>query len=298
MNKNYYIKAPAKLNLNLTVKKWSNNGLHFLESDICFLELTDTLSFQFSNKDIFTQDISNKTLIVDPKDNLILRALKEFRNLTNWRKFFSIYLQKKIPVGAGLGGGSADAAATLILLRKLFNNETKTNKVSKNTLFEVGKTLGSDVPACIESKDLKLKGYGKKIFRNKLHDDFYFLVINPNIQLSTRDIFIYFDDMKNNKIERTNIFWDNINIQNSLLKPAIKLAPEISSIINSLANSKKIVAYGMTGSGSSCFGIFKNLNDINASLKYFNKRYFIWFGKKKNYSLNRVCYSKVLENKF
>ena len=298
MNKNYYIKAPAKLNLNLTVKKRSNNGLHFLESDICFLELTDTLSFQFSNKDIFTQDISNKTLIVDPKDNLILRALKEFRNLTNWRKFFSIYLQKKIPVGAGLGGGSADAAATLILLRKLFNNETKTNKVSKNTLFEVGKTLGSDVPACIESKDLKLKGYGDKIFRNKFHDDFYFLIINPNIQLSTKDIFIYFDDMKNNKIERTNIFWDNINIQNSLLKPAIKLAPEISSIINSLANSKKIVAYGMTGSGSSCFGIFKNLNDINASLKYFNKRYFIWFGKKKNYSLNRVCYSKVLENKF
>jgi 4-diphosphocytidyl-2-C-methyl-D-erythritol kinase len=298
LNKNYYIKAPAKLNLNLTVKKWSNNGLHFLESDICFLELTDTLSFQFSNKDIFTQDISNKTLIVDPKDNLILRALKEFRNLTNWRKFFSIYLQKKIPVGAGLGGGSADAAATLILLRKLFNNETKTNKVSKNTLFEVGKTLGSDVPACIESKDLKLKGYGDKIFRNKFHDDFYFLIINPNIQLSTKDIFIYFDDMKNNKIERTNIFWDNINIQNSLLKPAIKLAPEISSIINSLANSKKIVAYGMTGSGSSCFGIFKNLNDINASLKYFNKRYFIWFGKKKNYSLNRVCYSKVLENKF
>ena len=298
MNKNYYIKAPAKLNLNLTVKKWSNNGLHFLESDICFLELTDTLSFQFSNKDIFTQDISNKTLIVDPKDNLILRALKEFRNLTNWRKFFSIYLQKKIPVGAGLGGGSADAAATLILLRKLFNNETKTNKVSKNTLFEVGKTLGSDVPACIESKDLKLKGYGDKIFRNKFHDDFYFLIINPNIQLSTKDIFIYFDDMKNNKIERTNIFWDNINIQNSLLKPAIKLAPEISSIINSLANSKKIVAYGMTGSGSSCFGIFKNLNDINASLKYFNKRYFIWFGKKKNYSLNRISYSKVLENKF
>ena len=298
MNKNYYINAPAKLNLNLFVKQISNNGLHCLESDVCFLELTDTLFFRFSNKDIFSQDIADKNLIIDPNDNLILRALEEFRNLTNWRKFFSIYLQKKIPVGAGLGGGSADAAATLILLRKLFNNETKTNKVSKNTLFEVGKTLGSDVPACIESKDLNLKGYGDKIFRNKFHDDFYFLIINPNIQLSTKDIFIYFDDMKNNKIERTNIFWDNIDIQNSLLKPAIKLAPEISSIINSLANSKKIVAYGMTGSGSSCFGIFKNLNDINASLKYFNKKYFVWFGKKKNYSLNRVSYSKVLENKF
>ena len=298
MNKNYYINAPAKLNLNLLVKQISNNGLHCLESDICFLELADTLFFQFSDKDIFSQDIADKNLIIDPNNNLILRTLKEFRNLTNWKKCFSIYLKKKIPVGAGLGGGSADAAATLILLRKLFNNETKTNKVSKNVLFEIGKLLGSDVPACIESKDLKLKGYGDKIFRNKTPDDFYFLIINPNIQLTTKDVFIYFDNMQNNKIERSNVFWDKINIQNSLLKPAIKLAPEISDIINSLANSKKIVAYGMTGSGSSCFGIFENLNDINSSLKIFNKSYFIWFGKKKNYSLNRVSYSKVLENKF
>ena len=298
MNKNYYIKAPAKLNLNLTVKKWSNNGLHFLESDICFLELTDTLSFQFSNKDIFTQDISNKTFIVDPKDNLILRALKEFRNLTNWRKFFSIYLQKKIPVGAGLGGGSADAAATLILLRKLFNNETKTNKVSKNTLFEVGKTLGSDVPACIESKDLKLKGYGDKIFRNKIHDGFYFLIVNPNIKLSTGDVFNYFDKNQKTNIQDSNVFWDNININNSLLDSALNLAPHISDILIKLQNSKNIIAHGMSGSGSSCFGIFKNLNDIKASVKNFNTRYFIWYGKKKNYSLNRISYSKVLENKF
>jgi 4-diphosphocytidyl-2-C-methyl-D-erythritol kinase len=298
MNKNYYINAPAKLNLNLTIKKRSNNGLHYLESDICFLELTDTLIFRFNNRDIFSQDIEDKNLIIDPNDNLILRALEEFRDLTNWRKNFSIYLQKKIPIGAGLGGGSADAAATLILLRKLFNKETKTNKVSKNTLFEVGKTLGSDVPACIESKDLKLKGYGDKIFRNKIHDGFYFLIVNPNIKLSTKDIFVYFDNMKKNKIEGTNIFWKNININNSLLEPAINLAPEISDIINKLENLKNITAYGMTGSGSSCFGIFENLNDITSSLKFFDKRYFIWFGEKKNFNLNRVRISKVLENKF
>jgi len=298
MNKNYYIKAPAKLNLNLTIKNRSNNDLHYLESDICFLELTDTLFFRFSHKDIFSQDITDKNLTIDPNDNLILRALEEFRNLTNWRKYFSIYLEKKIPIGAGLGGGSADAAATLIFLRKLFNHETKINKVSKKVLFEIGKLLGSDVPACIESKDLKLKGYGDKFFRNKTPDGFYFLIINPNIQLSTKDIFICFDNIQNNKVEMSNVSWGSINIQNSLLKPAIKLAPEISDIINILENSKKIVAYGMTGSGSSCFGIFKNLNDIKASVKNFNTKYFIWFGKKKNYRLNRISYSKVLENKF
>jgi|TARA_B100001093_G_scaffold198933_1_gene191153 4-diphosphocytidyl-2-C-methyl-D-erythritol kinase len=298
MNKNYYINAPAKLNLNLFVKEINNNGLHYLESDICFLKLTDTLFFRISHEDVFSQDITNKNLIIDLNDNLILRALKEFRYLTGWNKRFSIYLKKRIPIGAGLGGGSADAAATLIFLRKLFNNETKTNKISKKILFEIGKRLGSDVPACIESKDLKLKGYGDKFFRNKNPDGFYFLIINPNIQLSTKDIFVYFDNMKNNKIEGTNIFWKNININNSLLEPAINLAPEISDIINKLENSKNISAFGMTGSGSSCFGIFKNLNDITSSLKFFDKKYFIWFGEKKNYNLNRVRYSKVLENKF
>ena len=166
MNKNYYIDAPAKLNLNLFVKEINNNGLHYLESDICFLELADMLFFRFSNEDVFSQDITNKNLIIDPNDNLILRALKEFRYLTGWNKRFSIYLKKRIPIGAGLGGGSADAAATLIFLRKLFNHGTKINKVSKNILFEISQLLGSDVPACIESKDLKLKGYGYKFFRN------------------------------------------------------------------------------------------------------------------------------------
>ena len=81
MIKNYYINAPAKLNLNLFVKQISNDGLHCLESDICFLELTDTLFFRFGNKDIFSQDIADKNLIIDPNDNLVLSALKEFRNL-------------------------------------------------------------------------------------------------------------------------------------------------------------------------------------------------------------------------
>ena len=68
--------------------------------------------------------------------------------------------------------------------------------------------------------------------------------------------------------------------------------------IKTYLQSKNIIAYGMTGSRSSCFGIFKNLSDINASLKYFNTKHFIWFGKKKNYSVNRVGCCKVLENKF
>lgn len=298
MNKHFFIDAPAKLNLNLFVKQKNNCGFHFLESDICFLELVDKISIKYSDQDFFSQNISEKSLIINPNDNLILNALKEFRDLTNWQKRFFIYLQKNIPIGAGLGGGSADAAATLILLRKLFNFQTKSNKVSKASILAIAKKLGSDIPACLESKDLKLKGYGDKFKRSKISDGFYFLIINPNIKLSTKKIFNHFENHKNKKNEKSNLCWGNICIHNSLLDSAISYAPEISIVLKGLKKSINIIAYGMTGSGSSCFGIFKNLNDITASLKYFNSQYFIWFGKKKNYNLNRVCYSKVLENKF
>ena len=297
MNKYFSIEAPAKLNLNLFVKKKYTNGLHCLESDICFLGLTDKIFFRFSNIDLFYQCNKEEELIIDPNNNLILQALKKFRNLTGWKKCFSIFLKKNIPIGAGLGGGSADAAATLVVLKKLFNFDTKENKITKNILYDIAKEIGSDIPACIESKDLKLKGYGDKIIRIKNPDNFYFLIIYPNIKLSTKDVF---NDYEKNpvKIKDSNIFWENININNSLLPSAVRLAPDISSVLNSLKKSKNVKAYGMTGSGSSCFGIFENLNDITSSLKFFDKRYFIWFGEKKNYNLNRVRYSKVLENKF
>jgi len=297
MNKYIAIEAPAKLNLNLFVKQKSKNGLHFLESDICFLELTDKIFFKFSDKDLFSQYSKEKGFKIDCKSNLILEALKKFRNLTGWKKFFSIYLKKNIPIGAGLGGGSADAAATLIILKKLFNIHTKENKITKSMLYDIGKEIGSDVPACIESKDLRLKGYGDKIFRTKNPDNFYFLIIYPNIKLSTKSVFNYYE--KNQINDKTyDMFWRNININNSLLLSAVSLAPEILNVLNSLKNSNNIIAYGMTGSGSSCFGIFENLNDISSSLKFFDKKYFIWFGGKKNYNLNRGGYSKVLENKF
>ena len=300
MNKYYSIIAPAKLNLNLFIKGKNKNGYHLLESDICFLELTDKIYIKKSNKDLFNQSKTPNNFNIDPNDNLIFKAINQFRILTKWNIKFEVYLDKKIPIGAGLGGGSADAASTLILLRNLYNKEHNIKKIDVSTLYKIGIDLGSDVPACLHSKDLRLGGYGNKITRTKVMNNYYFLLINPKINLSTREVFQQYDAFNSNESNIPDVRFGNINIHNSLLSSAIDLAPQISSVLSHLQKSKTITAYGMTGSGSTCFGIFKNINEIIKFLEFFNKQdypnYFIWYGQKKNYNMNRIRTSKTLEN--
>ena len=300
MNKYYSIIAPAKLNLNLFIKGKNKNGYHLLESDICFLELTDKIYIKKSNKDLFNQSKTPNNFNIDPNDNLIFKAINQFRILTKWNIKFEVYLDKKIPIGAGLGGGSADAASTLILLRNLYNKEHNIKKIDVSTLYKIGIDLGSDVPACLHSKDLRLGGYGNKITRTKVINNYYFLLINPKINLSTREVFQQYDASNSNESNIPDARFGNINIHNSLLSSAIDLAPQISSVLSHFQKSKTITAYGMTGSGSTCFGIFKNINEIIKFLEFFNKQdnpnYFIWYGQKKNYNMNRIRTSKTLEN--
>ena len=293
----YNITSPAKLNLNLYVGDKISKGLHFIESDICFLELVDMIYVKFSCKDVFHQN-HGSSFVIDPKDNLILKAIKKFRSFTGWNRKFEVYLDKKIPVGAGLGGGSSNAAATLILMRNLFNKEKSNDKISISKIIEIGSELGSDVPACLIGKDLKLKGYGKEITRNRISTNYYFIIINPNVVLSTKDVFEKYPNFVNVKHKTEKNFFEGIRIYNSLVSPAVSLVPEISNIINKLKKIPNIVAYGMTGSGSTCFGIMKNNNNISDLKKYFNRKYFFWYGRKANYNLNRVRCSNMLEFKF
>ena len=293
----YNIFAPAKLNLNLFVGEKKLNDLHFIQSDMCFLKLADKLSFKFSKKDAFYQN-QNNLFMINGNDNLIIRAVDKFRYYTKWDKCFEIYLDKNIPIGAGLGGGSADAAATLILLRQLFNKDRSDDKIPLSRIIDIGSELGSDIPSCIISKDLRLMGYGKEIKRKKFPNNYYFLIIYPNIELSTKSMFKSFNKNKILKHQSKEIFFENIKIFNSLLFSATVLYPEISDLIVNLEKIPRIVAYGMSGSGSTCFGIFRNLDDISDLNKYINSKYFVWCGQKVDYKISRLYCSKMLENNF
>jgi len=303
MNNFQCIEAPAKLNLNLFITSINHKGLHLLKSHVCFLELSDKIYIKYFLKDEFHQTSKNKFLLVNPNDNLISNAIKAFRLHTNWDQKFKVILEKKIPIGAGLGGGSADAAATLILLSNLYNNNKDINqKITVASLFKIALNLGSDVPACLKSRDLLLEGYGEKLTNTNIPKGYYFLLLNPNLNLSTKLVFDQYKDNSKDEFQDANLYFENIQIYNSLIASAMILAPSISLILSNLKNTPNITAYGMTGSGSTCFGIFKNLSDINVFKEKFNKildkPFFIWEGKKKNYRFNRVTNSKVLENNF
>ena len=201
----YKISAPAKLNLNLFVRGRFINGLHFLESDICFLKLIDNIYLKFSKYDAFYQN-KNNSFMINPKKNLILEAIEKFRSITSWDKKFEIYLDKNIPIGAGLGGGSANAAATLVLLRNLFNKDRNNNKMPISKIIQMGNELGSDVPSCIISKDLRLSGCGKEIKRKKFPSNYYFLIIYPNFELSTKCVLSITQTLKILRINQKNCF--------------------------------------------------------------------------------------------
>ena len=283
--------APAKLNLNLYVKHKLENNYHSLESDICFLDLYDEINVELSTLNKIR--LSDKSTFILKNENLLSKTLnyfnKEFKNDNK----FNITLKKNIPIGAGLGGGSSDSAALLLGLRYFYNrNPYNSKKITFTKLKEIGLKIGSDVPACIVGKSLKIRGIGEKLKKIYVEGNYKFLLIYPNKALSTKNVFNRFSFKY---IKRTKpMFFNKIRIFNSLDFVSQSIEPEIKNILDTLKSFEKIIAYGMSGSGSSCFGIFKKsqdfLNDKEFEKLKSKKNYFIWHGNKKEFGYNRIAY--------
>ncbi len=283
--------APAKLNLNLFVKDKLNNGYHSLESDICFLELHDEINIEPSNRNRIK--LSDESTFFFKDENLLTKTLYYFnREFKNDNKF-NITLRKNIPIGAGLGGGSSDSATLLLGLRYFYNKKSyNSKKITLRKLKEIGFKIGSDVPACIVGRSLRLSGIGEKLKKIYITSNCTFLLIYPNKLLSTKKVFENFNFNNENKI--TPMYLNKIKIYNSLEFISETLEPEIRNILNILKSFKKIVAFGMSGSGSTCFGIFKSsqdfMNDKEFQKLESKKNYFIWHGNKKEFGYNRLIY--------
>ena len=176
--------APAKLNLSLHVDPPRSDGFHPLQSLVQTIEWCDTLTFE-EGESIDTLEVSGAD--VDTEDNLVLRAMKSVRKTASFPPQ-AITLDKQIPIEAGLGGGSSDAAATLMAAAD--------SKISESDLGEMAAALGADVPLFLVGGTLQMSGAGGVVDPVRPLSEFALAVVVPEFGLSTQDVYEKWDKLE------------------------------------------------------------------------------------------------------
>lgn len=253
--------APAKINLALHVTRRREDGYHDLESLIVFADIFDDLEASVAAQD--SLDISgpfSAGLGAGPA-NLVLRAVAAFR--ARWPELsppgLSLHLVKNLPVAAGIGGGSADAAAALRIMAGM-----APEPVPVNELTDLATTLGADVPACLLSRPLVARGVGEILSPLPEFPQLHITLVNPGVAVATADVFRRLRAHDNYPLPALPQpltrpaqlgLWLS-ETRNDLQPPAIKLVPEIGVLIDELAESPGCVLARMSGSGATVFGLY------------------------------------------
>ena len=247
------VKSPAKLNLHLEVLKKRKDGFHELRTVFQLIDFQDEIEFEITSNKI---DIVENPLPI--KDNLILKAAHLLKERTKATQGVKIFLNKKIPMEKGLGGGSSNAATTLVVLNKLWET-----KLSKDELIEIGLELGSDIPFFIHGINSWAEGRGE-IFKPLVLPNQWFLLAFPKTNISTRMAFNDIHLSKTSFITRQEFL--NGRSKNTFTNWAKEKFPEVKNTFDQL---KKIGVPKLTGTGSTLFLSFKNEKEAQKSLEAF-----------------------------
>jgi 4-diphosphocytidyl-2-C-methyl-D-erythritol kinase len=269
------VKSKAKINLGLNIVSKRSDGFHNLETIFYPLKLSDELSISKSDK--FSFQTNNKILIED-NNNLIIRAKDALENLLGTELHVNIYLKKNIPIGAGLGGGSSNAAATLLALTKLFNL-----KIQQNDLLDIALELGSDVPYFLNPVSAFAESRGEIITPINLKINEYLLTVNPGIHISTKWAFGRITPKKTKISLKFFVEKDKIEIEdlisiatNDFEKIVFEHFLKVKEIKDKMMELGAIISM-MTGTGSTVWGIFKEKEIAEKTEQYFKiKNYFTY----------------------
>jgi 4-diphosphocytidyl-2-C-methyl-D-erythritol kinase len=275
------VSSPAKINIGLNVLRKRNDGFHDISTIFHPLQLKDFIEFEKSDNLEF---YSNNSLIKGDDSNLIIKSIAIVEKTVNRKLSVRIKLEKDIPIGAGLGGGSSNAASTLKALNSLFNLN-----LSYNLLSDLALQLGSDVPYFLNPVTCFAESRGEKLFLLKFSISYPILIINPGIHVETKWAFslINPDDnsTKLNSFLKTNKF-DIENLKNIVTNDFERIVfesyPEIAEIKLKLYSSGAEFAL-MSGTGSTVYGIFTNLQKARIAQSEFDKKYFTFL----NYSVEK-----------
>jgi 4-diphosphocytidyl-2-C-methyl-D-erythritol kinase len=251
--------APAKLNLFLHVTGRRADGYHLLQTLFCLLDFGDAL--HFSPRDDGNVTLATPLADVLPEDDLSVRAARLLQKASRTRCGATIRVEKRIPVGGGLGGGSSDAATTLIALNHLWNLG-----LSRDDLQTLGLRLGADVPVFIRGRNAFAEGVGETLTPVALPEAWY-LLLKPAVSIPTAAVFSA-PDLSHDTPPIRFSDWRPGFGQNDLEPVACRLYPEVSEALAWLRfNAHDAAQCRMSGSGACVFAEFPEARRAEALLK-------------------------------
>ncbi len=266
--------AYAKINLALHILGRRDDGYHEIDTIFAFLKDGDHLSIKASDNvslsidGPFGDNIGGK---VD--DNLVMKTAKLMQDHFNIGDGAALHLRKNLPIAAGIGGGSADAAAAARLLNRHWSINCELSQ-----LAELITPLGADIAACVMSEISHGSGIGTNLrpLSDKLDlAGLPILLINPMISVSTGRIFDAWDGYSSGQLD-TDLH-SIINIAgNDMQRAALSLFPQIQNVIDILNDQNPMLAR-MSGSGATCFGLFENMKDRDNAQKNIAKQHSNWW---------------------
>jgi 4-diphosphocytidyl-2-C-methyl-D-erythritol kinase len=274
----FSIVAPAKINLYLHVIGNRDDGFHNLDSLVAFAGIQDTL--QFTPADDLSLEIEGPFApeLATASDNLILQAARALAQMAGVTEGAHIRLTKRLPLASGIGGGSADAAATIKGLVRLWDIKSEPRDLQKLAL-----TLGADVPVCLNGRAVFMGGIGEELSPAPALPSASLVLVNPGVALSTPAVFMEraqltvrnsapgrFDYSPNDIAELAAILKTR---RNDLAPAALKMAPVIGQVLAELEGCAGALMARMSGSGATCFGLFEDPGEAAAAtLKLSNER--------------------------
>jgi 4-diphosphocytidyl-2-C-methyl-D-erythritol kinase len=255
--------APAKINLSLKILGLRDDGFHEIETMIAPITLCDEIEIGKSDNSKEIEFHCDDPSVPPGGDNLIVRAAKSFFAATKLEPAVSIELKKKIPHGAGLGGGSSDAASTLLALNQLFET-----KLPREALAEIAEVIGSDIPFFIFQSAALCKGRGELVTPVKLKEKLSILLLKPAFVVSTE--WAYSGWQHSQEIAGVRYAGQNFagqNFMNDLERPVFEKFVFLAELKMWLLNQPEVAAALMSGSGSTVFAVLRENGDADIIAK-------------------------------
>jgi 4-diphosphocytidyl-2-C-methyl-D-erythritol kinase len=279
------IQAPAKLNLFLTVTGRRADGYHLLDSLFVFCDLHDTITITAAKGLELEAPTGLFASLIERDDgNLVLRAARLLQAEAGVAAGARLSLCKHIPVAAGLGGGSADAAAVLRGLNGFWNLDWPIERLE----FLAAK-LGADVPACVRSMSVLARGIGDALSDTPVLPDFGILLVNPGVSTPTPQVFKAYAKAnpvivrKRPKalpaaIATLDVLVAALSVRgNDLVEAAVAVTPEIAEVLSVLRGLPNVAYASLSGSGATCFALFADQARAVQAYEAIGRAYPAWW---------------------